>query len=85
MDENENKDHQEDTLKYNFCCINNKKCGPYKRFRRNGIVRANQLNEPINKHLKQNSVINGMRFHLLKTKWGKHFKKMIYVLTIDTL
>ena len=52
MDENENKDHQEDTLKYNFCCINNKKCGPYKRFGRNGIVRANQLNEPINKHLK---------------------------------
>ena len=53
MDENENTDHQEDTLKqYNLCCINSKKCVPYKCFGRNGIVRADQLNEPINKHFK---------------------------------
>ena len=26
MDENENTDHQKDTLKYNLYCINNKKC-----------------------------------------------------------
>ena len=26
-----------------------------------------------------------MRFHLLKIEWGKHYKKMIYVLTIDIL
>ena len=73
-------DHQEDTLKYKLCCINNEKCGPYKRLGRNGTVRPNQLNEPINKHFKfskQNSVINGMRFRLLKTKWGNQFKKMI--------
>ena len=27
---------------------------------------------------KQNSVINGLRFHLLKTEWGKIIKKMIW-------
>ena len=60
----------------------------YKCFGRNGIVRANQLNEPINKHFKTlKTKFSGMRFHFWKpNEWGKHFKKMIwYVLTIDIL
>ena len=52
MDESQNTDHQEDTLEYNLCCINNEKCGPYKRLGRNNSARANQLNEPIYKDFK---------------------------------
>ena len=63
------------------CCVNNKKCGPYKRLRRNGIVRANHLNEPINKHFKALKTKFSDQWNeitLEETQWGKkHFKKML--------